>query len=65
MITEFLLAPFVEMGKLEGRNALTYFEQDSSRCPGAFGDVDCVAVGGVGDHGEDLRGKPDWGTLDV
>ena len=51
--------------EVERRNALTYFKQDSSCGPCAFGDVDCVAVRWVGDHGEDLGGKPDWGTFGV
>ena len=65
MIPIIFVSAVVKMMRREWKYALTYFKHDSSRCPCAFGDVDRIAVGGVGDHGEDLGGKPDWGAFGV
>lgn len=37
-----------------GGSGLTYLDHEATGCPCAFGDVNGVIVGGVGDDGEDL-----------
>ena len=44
---------------------LTYFKHNSPGCPCAFCDIDCAAVRGVSDNGEDLGGKMDWVAVGV